>query len=616
MTFYVTIQVWAGSDSLHPLPRTKAHTNPTMVVVARSVLWLLPLVAAQNLDQFTYEDEKPDADNDIWPPRQWGNVRCANQDECVSRGNSCRLSSLPSLTLCRQLGWPDTFDAKNGWELDDNYCLWCPATGNSCPTHHQSPINLQRNRAIAGDPDENECIDVHWMAYYDSTCSVEELRRLNAFTIERHALHIAQPIENTGGDTWRLACRTAAGRRFGRIDFSRGFSQVIISHFFNLLLVCPSSPHTIVCSGTMAHGLLHLRVAFSPTSLFLTVHFSHRWHLSHLDIHVPSEHTQEGKRYSGELQLYHFYSVPGEEAGVDNEMGAVSIFLEAYEDTPDYDFLNRAICEWRRAEERTRSQCGLPSIPTEYPGCYPYKRGFGQNVTSPANAEPDAGRKLRGSNSDPTHKIRTAQSLILHNTLHGNATNQHKIMMSEEDYDSPDIDWDAFIAEVYAHEEARQHGRHLVDYEHVGPWHNYFGMLGVKTEYYYRYSGSQTIPPCYGPFRSGTRSGTNHWRVMKDPIRVSQRQINELHRLLKDRIAPADDPLRACQPDTAAKSHPDEADKVWVARPLMETHTAHFKVFCECQDWRSKWEEDKAWCEMDQMSRLYDQPYNFKSTGF
>lgn len=47
------------------------------------------------------------------------------------------------------------------------------------------------------------------------------------------------------------------------------------------------------------------------------------WHLSHIDVHVPSEHTQEGKRYDGELQMYHFYSVSGEVAGVNNEVGLI-----------------------------------------------------------------------------------------------------------------------------------------------------------------------------------------------------------------------------------------------------------------------------------------------------
>lgn len=84
----------------------------------------------------------------------------------------------------------------------------------------------------------------------------------------------------------------------------------------------------------------------------------------------------------------------------------------------------------------------------------------------------------------------------------------------------------------------------------------------------------------------------------------------------RDRIAPADDPIRPCQPDTAAKPDANDPSKISVARPLQSNHKAHFKVFCECQDWRSKWDEDKEWCRNDQSTRLYDQPYNFKTDGF
>lgn len=103
---------------------------------------------------------------------------------------------------------------------------------------------------------------------------------------------------------------------------------------------------------------------------------------------------------------------------------------------------------------------------------------------------------------------------------------------------------------------------------------------------------------------------------MKDPIRVSHRQINEMHRLIKNRIAPPNDPIRPCQPDTAAKPDTNDPTKISVARPLQSTHKAHFKVFCECQDWGSKWDEDKQWCRNDQMARYYDQPYNFETDGF
>jgi hypothetical protein len=108
------------------------------------------------------------------------------------------------------------------------------------------------------------------MKYRDSSCTVDILRKTGSFVVARHALRIIQPLEDLGGDTYRLACKSSIGRRWGRIDFSRGFSQW--------------------------------------------------WLLSHTDLHVPSEHTQHGKRYDGEIQLYHWYAVSGEEAGVHNEV--------------------------------------------------------------------------------------------------------------------------------------------------------------------------------------------------------------------------------------------------------------------------------------------------------
>lgn len=48
------------------------------------------------------------------------------------------------------------------------------------------------------------------------------------------------------------------------------------------------------------------------------------WYLSHIDFHVPSEHTQEGKRYDAEIQMYHFYSVSDEQAGIGNEVRTTS----------------------------------------------------------------------------------------------------------------------------------------------------------------------------------------------------------------------------------------------------------------------------------------------------
>jgi hypothetical protein len=193
-----------------------------------------------------------------------------------------------------------------------------------------------------------------------------------------------------------------------------------------------------------------------------------------------------------------------------------------------------------------------------------------------------------------------------------------KIQIDPENFDpETNFDWDEFIAKEYARDEQMNSNKHrrLMNYDHA-EWNNYYALLGVRTEYYYRYSGTQTIPPCYGKWFAGNqRRQTNHWRVMKDPVRISQRQLDEMHRLLRERIAPAHDPVRACQPDTAAKVSSDGT--VDVARPLQSTHTAHFKVFCECPNWRSKWIEDRQWCEMrDKMLRFYSHPYNFQTIGF
>jgi hypothetical protein len=128
--------------------------------------------------------------------------------------------------------------------------------------------------------------------------------------------------------------------------------------------------------------------------------------------------------------------------------------------------------------------------------------------------------------------------------------------------------------------------------------------------------GTATIPPCYGSDTRASKRGVNHWRVLKDPIRIQSTQLKELERLIRDRIAPPDDPVMPCQPDTAAEVSDD--GRVNIARPLMSTYEeAHDPTFCECKDWVSKWPEDQAWCETEDLEeRLYLTPYNFESDGF
>lgn len=186
------------------------------------------------------------------------------------------------------------------------------------------------------------------------------------------------------------------------------------------------------------------------------------------------------------------------------------------------------------------------------------------------------------------------------------------------DADWTDQEWEEWIKSLYSEdkdlETVQNDERKLLEGEFLS-FDTYQFLIDVRTEYYYRYSGTQTVPPCYGPFTSGTRGNTNHWRVMKDPIRVHPRQIAEMERLLKDRIAPTNDPFRACKPDTAGVI--DELGHISVARPLQNFHIAHYESFCECKDWPSKWPEDREWCKIENIEeRFYSHPYNFKTIGF
>ena len=471
----------------------------------------------RNYDQFTYQDSRSTrtvGDSGItstsYPPDQWINVQCPNEESCVRVYHGiimiCYRKRFVRLTLIvyhssfvvSQLGWHEQYEESVGWELEVNSCVWCPkgqSSGKSqCRQHHQSPIDLLRSRAIEkNNPDYNECIDGHWMAYVDSSCSFEELERLNAFHIERHALQVIQPIEPMPDDApdiqdqngYRNACQynptTNTRNRFGKIDFPKGFSQW--------------------------------------------------WHLSHIDLHVPSEHTQEGKRYDGELQMYHIYSVTAREAGVDNEMGVVSVFIQSYDDSADYPLLNRIICQWRKAEERTREQCGLPSVESQYPGCYPYHRTFGTNGTAPEStvhetmaANPEGSRRtlLRSRTQHDATQPYTQKPLsmhdivlendfkrqqheqqLLHNASYSEPFRPKIVHLTSENEDEvkrmeEDIDWDAFVKDIYQREEEAQANngthRHLLDYQHVGPFHNYWPLIDSRTEYYFRYSGTQTVP--------------------------------------------------------------------------------------------------------------------------
>lgn len=441
-------------------------------------------------------------------------------------------------------GWPDGWEVGHGWELNENACRWCPLGDYSCGRHHQSPIDLQRNVAMNNSeiyPLNKTCIDVHWMKYEDSSCRWDILRELQAFDIERHALTIRQPIEPIDPDDeeWNFVDKTnigyhlqcfeeGRGRIWGRIDFSKGFS--------------------------------------------------HWWYLSHTDIKVPSEHTQNDQRYDAEVQLHHFYSV---ESGIlvdpekgdynENEMATVSIFLQAYPEAPPYHHLDRVICEWRAKEERIRQACGISTSAPPYPGCFNPLRGYTPFPTESPNS------KTNSKVTTIKHNERRRTTRIKTGTAQSKAS---RILLSKQDYrpeEKTEEEWEDFIQDYRQKYSSQDIDRNLLGYKYLS-FHNYQWMIDVRTEYYFRYQGTSTIPPCYGEYERNSRKETNHWRVMKDPIRVHPRQIAELQRLLKERV----DPETCKEGDTAAVVNNDDGT-VSVARPLQQIVPQHFKTFCECQ---------------------------------
>lgn len=338
-----------------------------------------------------------------------------------------------------QLGYPEKWQIGEdyGWGLGTNWCRNCEEQ-DSCGDHHQSPIDLKREWGYdkqLGDEGYYNCGDNHWMQYESGTCDWEHFKAANAATVERHALRISQPLEKFEG-TWRVNClKQGRGRLFSRLDMSGGYSQW--------------------------------------------------WRLNHIEIHTPSEHLQEGKRYDAEVQMGHFYSAPqGIDNGSFNQMATIAVFLQASDDVEPYPYLDKAICLWRYHEDQKRFNCSLPSVESHYPGCFPYTRGH-SGVTAPvrANNETRKTRRLMVIDNDATNE-ELAEGLWL------DPAEWRPAEMTEEEW----------AAEQEEYSKRHPAGsptqwsngtttRHLMDYEHV-PHFNYQFLKDCRTEYYFRYEGT------------------------------------------------------------------------------------------------------------------------------
>ena len=179
--------------------------------------------------------------------------------------------------------------------------------------------------------------------------------------------------------------------------------------------------------------------------------------------------------------------------------------------------------------------------------------------------------------------------------------------IEQADLEPAEGDPEEYFYQIYDDYEHRrrlsQHVTHEEDYEDVH-YCPYEWMLKVGTEYYFRYEGTQLVPPC---------REFVHWRVMKDPMRVHPRQIAELNRLMAWRVDP-----NTGTPETAGILSPD-GNSVDVSRDLQYHHDGHRDTFCECKDWPSKFQGDKDWCagwaQDVNFDRFYLDPYSFPNNG-
>jgi hypothetical protein len=181
-----------------------------------------------------------------------------------------------------------------------------------------------------------------------------------------------------------------------------------------------------------------------------------------------------------------------------------------------------------------------------------------------------------------------------------------KVIIREENFEPKVQDGeDAYFEEIHSSYQRRAQAEPIDEnYDDVFYW-PFEWLLKVQTEYYFRYEGTQTVPPCYD---------TVHWRILKDPIQIPPSQLKELERLIAWRLGDN------CESDVAGKPREGNPDAIDINRPVQSFHTLHRMVFCECQDWPSKFPLDRNWCRnysnKPPEQRLYENPYNWPQAGF
>lgn len=227
-----------------------------------------------------------------------------------------------------------------------------------------------------------------------------------------------------------------------------------------------------------------------------------------MDVKVPSEHHQEGRRYSAEIQMAHFYSLD-----YDNEMATVSVFMDVGKENDHYapyPFLDKVICQWRRAEYSVRQQCGLAPVASTYPGCFPLFRDRNLKTNNDNNLR---NRKIEDIVPDddalfiddrPSNGTKPPFKTVADILYFNAATGRNSTLdLEDANYDpAEEKDWAAWILEqskkmqqqeeLYHKlkdndyggkhsDEMHEHYRRLIQGDEM-EWFNYWPLIGVRSE--------------------------------------------------------------------------------------------------------------------------------------
>lgn len=328
----------------------------------------------------------------------------------------------------------------------------------------------------------------------------------------------------------------------------------------------------------MPHGLR----AYTPEhcdvlpSIDFSLGFPFPWLLVFTEISVPSQHTQDGKRYHAEVVLSHVYSVDNGKKRVRDafgrcwaqthrltppKIGNVSIFLQKGSIDETYDFLELYIRSWQATALKVQEACNL-------------RRRLQALAINTTGDDDDDVESFQPGLEDGEYDDR------------GLGQQMHRDYFDRE---FQPYDW---------YVKSGTEVRCLRD----GKPGNFCLVTNALKQYYFRYKGSTLVPPCYEAV---------HWRVLREPIRVAPSQISALEGLIANRVDPV-----TCEAFTAGRPRSRRSWRVSVDRPTQTTTDAHHLVYCECVDWRSPKEKDVEYCALSMEERgVFNRTGVFNLTG-